>query len=588
MDLWTDKDLNDDQIDAVENDNNVFLVACPGSGKTRTLTYKIAYELSKITSLKKRILAITYTNAAANEIHERIESMGIDTTQLWIGTIHSFCLEWIIKPYGVYHSELKFGFRLINSHDTEKMLSELCITVGKKAITHYDCEHYFDSNGKNIKCTNYKRDKVIATLNAYHEQLSDNRQVDFELILWYSYQLISQHPAISKLLSNIFSYILIDEYQDTKNIMYHILASIWSAGNNQVNAFVVGDPNQAIFTSLGGYPIRVDELSKLAQLDFQQLELTRNYRNSERIVNFFSNFKVYGSQIFSYAEHKAYNSLVTFDTNTHKDNLAQEIKQLIDLNVDHYGISPNEICIVGPWWIHLASLTRRLVAIVPNHDFNGPGLTPFVRDPENIWYKVARLILTNSSPRMYVRRMRWATEIILFFQDAGVVVQSWKVRQFIRFVNSIDINEKDGLLYLKEFFVRIFQKYNLKIENYNVLVEHRNAFFDSSHERIQRLIREGYTYAGNVETFRRVFRQKSGITVSTIHGVKGAEFDTVIAFGILNDVVPHFNELDKSKSAKRLLYVIGSRARKNLHLIAEHGRNKTPTLELASLHYEYD
>jgi DNA helicase-2/ATP-dependent DNA helicase PcrA len=95
---WREGDLNQKQETAIWTDGNVFLIACPGSGKTRTLTYKIAYELSKITSSKKFIVAITYTHRAADEIHERIENLGVDTTQLWIGTIHSFCLEWIIKP----------------------------------------------------------------------------------------------------------------------------------------------------------------------------------------------------------------------------------------------------------------------------------------------------------------------------------------------------------------------------------------------------------------------------------------------------------------------------------------------------------
>ena len=79
-------------------------------------------------------------------------------------------------------------------------------------------------------------------------------------------------------------------------------------------------------------------------------------------------------------------------------------------------------------------------------------------------------------------------------------------------------------------------------------------------------------YAGDISTFRKVFDQKDGITVSTIHGVKGLEFDTVIAISLLEGMVPHFNDVNKEESAKKLLYVIASRARKNLHLISERGR----------------
>jgi superfamily I DNA/RNA helicase len=78
----------------------------------------------------------------------------------------------------------------------------------------------------------------------------------------------------------------------------------------------------------------------------------------------------------------------------------------------------------------------------------------------------------------------------------------------------------------------------------------------------------------DLETFRKVFRPKRGIVISTIHGVKGAEFDSVIAFGLLEDFVPHYTEppAEKEPIAKRLLFVIGSRARKNLYLISESGR----------------
>nr|WP_283093795.1 UvrD-helicase domain-containing protein [Burkholderia cenocepacia] len=98
--------MNDEQSEAVRDENSVFLVACPGSGKTRALTYKIAYELSRLQSKRQFIVALTYTHRAADEIHERIEGLGVDTSQLWIGTIHSFCLEWILKPYGIYEPAL--------------------------------------------------------------------------------------------------------------------------------------------------------------------------------------------------------------------------------------------------------------------------------------------------------------------------------------------------------------------------------------------------------------------------------------------------------------------------------------------------
>jgi DNA helicase-2/ATP-dependent DNA helicase PcrA len=126
--VWTRTELNDEQSEAVREENSVFLVACPGSGKTRTLTYKIAYELSRLPSKRQFIVALTYTHRAADEIHERIEGLGVNTSQLWIGTIHSFCLEWILKPYAIYEPALAHGFRIMDGHEQEKLLEALCRT----------------------------------------------------------------------------------------------------------------------------------------------------------------------------------------------------------------------------------------------------------------------------------------------------------------------------------------------------------------------------------------------------------------------------------------------------------------------------
>ena len=164
MFVWDKKDLNDDQVRAIEHPGSVFLIACPGSGKTRTLTYKIARLLSELKSDKKRVVAITYTHRAADEIHERIEQLGVDTSQLWIGTIHSFCLEWILKPYGIYHPALANGFRVINAHDTERMHDELCGAQQGIRINSFDCAYYFKPTGYVLTCRSTAKHAAITNV----------------------------------------------------------------------------------------------------------------------------------------------------------------------------------------------------------------------------------------------------------------------------------------------------------------------------------------------------------------------------------------------------------------------------------------
>ena len=593
MFIWKKSDLNDEQEAAIREDASVFLVACPGSGKTRTLSYKIASQLSKLQSSKQRVVAITYTHCAADEIQERIEILGVDTSQLWIGTIHSFCLEWVLKPYAVYHDALMYGFRVVNSHDTERILTELCRSYQDPSISYWDCNHYYTSGGLVLTCHANKHQNVARVLDEYHRLLLKNRQVDFELILRYAYELIAAQPSIRKLLSSLFSFVLIDECQDTKEIQYAILGTILKEG--KVGAFIVGDPNQAIFGSLGGYAITAEGFGAMSGIEFKKMELSRNYRSSRRIISCFENYHVTATAISPEAQHKDYPSLISFDPLISRDDLEAELVRLVRFNIEVAGIAPQEICILAPQWVHLARMTRLLVAALPELGFDGPGTVPFARDIDNFWYKLSKIVLTQASPHMYVRRMRWVGEVLRALRDAGVDTSQLNRRSLLKTCNSIVIVEEDGLSHLEQYFDKLFQYLGVDFRAFPSLSEHHVAFFQSSRARIERLRREGAAFIGEIDTFKKVFECRKGITVSTIHGVKGAEYDTVIAFALLEGMVPNFNEISPQESARKLLYVIGSRARKNLHLIAERGRMRggrrgeyQPTVVLADQKFNYD
>lgn len=593
MFVWNADDLNADQVKAIEQPGSVFLTACPGSGKTRTLTYKIARELSLLTSDKQRVVAITYTHRAADEIQERIEQLGVDTSQLWIGTIHSFCLEWILRPYAIYHPGLKHGFRVINAHDTERAHELLCTQHGGGLRT-FDCGHYFTSSGYVIACPDWKRAKVEALLQQYWAELRANRQVDFEMILDYAYQLVRDIPSISILLGSIFATVLVDEYQDTKEIQYAILAAIVKASKSKAKAFIVGDPNQAIYGSLGGYAITPAEFSALSGVSFTEMDLSVNYRSSDRIVSYFENFNQLTSKISAGGKYKSFASAISYDYSTNRTALVAEVVRLIRYNVETIGIAPSEVCIVGPQWLPLAGMTRHLVSALPDYSFSGPGMVPFARDIDNFWYKLSRMILTEASPQLYIRRSRWAGEVIAALDLAGINTASITRKSLLRASNAIVSAETDGLKYLLECFDALFVALGIDRTSSPMLVEHYEAFVEGSQRRIERLVADGATAIAEVAMFRKVFDEKTGITVSTIHGVKGAEFEVVIAFGLLEGMVPHFNEDDKIAAANKLLYVICSRAKKNLHLISEAGRRRgqnnvyQPTDILLACSFGYD
>lgn len=595
MFTWPKGALNGEQEDAIAETESVFLVACPGSGKTRVLTYKTALELSKLGSSKQFVVAITYTHRAADEIHERIEGLGVDTSRLWIGTIHSFCLEWILKPYGIYHDGLKHGFRVIDTHEREKLLESLCAPYKYPKVTVWDCEFYFDESGYCLSShKKWLHDSVNEVLEAYFETLRETRQIDFELILFRAYELIQKHSEIALILSRLFSFILVDEYQDTKRIQYSIIASILKAGQGSTRGFLVGDPNQAIFQSLGGFAIDFEDFKAMAGIPMKLFALSKNYRSSERIISYFGNYNLHDTLIEAAAVDKAFPSLVSFDDTIPKDALEIELARLIRYNIETLGIPPHEVCVLAPQWVHLASMTRRLVAAMPEYSFDGPGMVPFARDIDNFWYKVSKLALTDASPGMYVRRLRWAGDVLRDLDVQGLDVSAITRKSLLRECNAIRLAETAGLDYLRAFFEELFMRLGIDFRMFAVLVEHHEAFFASSQVKMDRLVKDGVEFIGDVVTFKKVFQARTGIVVSTIHGIKGAEFDAVIAYALLEGLVPNSSDPNGQDSAMKLLYVIGSRARKNLHLIAERGRHKwnkdeyQTTQQLAACVFDYD
>jgi DNA helicase-2/ATP-dependent DNA helicase PcrA len=598
MFIWEKGVLNPQQEKAILDDRSILIVACPGSGKTKTLTYKIAYELSRLRSEREFIVAITYTNIAAEEIKERIELLGVDISQLWIGTIHSFCLEWILRPYALYLDELKFGFRILNAHESEELISKLCAPYKRQKVTYYDCGFVAKTSGIFLTCLDTaKHASIKIILQQYFTILKQNHQIDFEQILYYSFKLLNEKNVISSILSKLFPYILVDEYQDTKEIQYHIISSILAANNGKSRTLIVGDPNQSIYESLGGFPMTQQEIEVLLKFPLVQHELSSNYRSSEKIIKYFDCYRSFENSVIAAGLNKDYKSVITFNDTVKKADLIEEIVKLILYNVYDKGISPNEICVAAPQWVHLASLTRNLMVKLPDFNFDGPGMAPFSRDIDNFWYKLSRIALTEPSPHLYMKRIRWSKEILYELNVAGVNVDHLTPKLFLKFCNSIEIDEDKGLAYLENLFSQVLEYLKIRITTFKTLHEHYNSFFDSSKSRIEKLRKEGNEFIGTIESFRKVFKQRGGITVSTIHGVKGQEYDTMIGFALLEDYVPHFKDPKGQENSKKLLYVLSSRARKNLHLISERGRLKPygsppqeykTTIQLNLNKYDYD
>lgn len=354
------KNLNEKQRYVCEKEENFLLTACPGSGKTRTITHRLAYLQEKYAPSTKLNVAITYTSRAANEVISRLENMGVEPTTIWAGTIHQFCMHFIIRPYAMYSDRLRKGYRIINEYITLQYVEEIRIFLGIK------------------KCHGLKEYLAYDQIRAlYNKKIEENKEIDFDMILKLSLELLKNNSFIAENISNIVRSIHIDEYQDTNPIQYEIL-SILIKENQDINILFVGDPNQAIYSNLGGLAKSENEISEQFNLDFISYRLDGCYRSPQKLIDYYSNFAVCKEDIITLCDSNSNQTdcIIKYNTNTNYNDLANKIAYILKERLLS-GIKEEQICIVAPQWHHLTEITKSLRILLPDIKFDSPSVSPF-------------------------------------------------------------------------------------------------------------------------------------------------------------------------------------------------------------------
>lgn len=595
--------LNSEQQIVVDTEENILLVACPGSGKTHTLIHKVARELSKIDTHRKFVIAITYTNNAADEMKKRLDNLGIDTDQLWVGTIHKFCLDWIIQPYSIYDDSIPPNFAIANETYMYRILCEIHPGFSrdniKKLMEGIESHRLnkYESILRNLLPPNYETN-IWRNINKYLDNLRLNRLLDFQGILESSYNLLCENKFISRNIQSMVSFFAVDEYQDMNAIHYLIVSEIFKDSKN-TNMFIVGDPNQAIFSSLGGVALDIDDINRLTGKSFKRFELSRNYRSSESVVEYSKKYMVQPMSMSAVGKDKNYKSNIYYhnfqNIKINSENIGSYILNIIEENVN-VGVSEEEICILVPQNFLAKSLAREFLRNEQNINFDFFGLTPFVKGDDSIWSFLSRIALTEPSPGRYVQRLLWARNILNILIEENFLVDEEICPSDILYISneiSKSLAERyvdDSLIFdfLNGFFDSFLSRVNIFLGPDNPITLQKNMLLEeleSSLNKFKENFEEsGSTYQGQrpvddgtVGYYRSILANMDrGVKLTTIHKSKGEEYDTVILFGALDGYMPHKNipESQREESAKKLLYVASSRARKNLWIIAEK-REKT-------------
>ncbi|GAX39030.1 ATP-dependent helicase [Nodularia sp. NIES-3585] len=288
--------LNDNQRSAVEWDSGPLLIlAGPGSGKTKVLTYRIAQLLDKSPGKTFKILGLTFTNKAATEMRERLKQLVPNTGgRTLLTTFHSFCAD-ILRQHGS-HVGLKPNFTILSQElDREAFLDEVIEEVSneigtkpfssKQLLPMINCllEFYiYPEKAEDFLISKQIKDaKVIASIySAYRRKAISKNQLYFSTLIAETINLLENKPAICKLIQRTYTHTCVDEFQDTNLSQYRILKYLLKA--DSPNLFVVADDDQIIYQWNGASPERLEELRK----DFMvsEIQLPENYRCPPEVI----------------------------------------------------------------------------------------------------------------------------------------------------------------------------------------------------------------------------------------------------------------------------------------------------------------
>jgi len=546
--------LNDKQRHVAYNcPGNTIVSASPGSGKTRTLVARAQHKLETLPA-HKALALITFTNAGADEIAERLV---IKEHNVFIGTIHRFCLEFILRPFGwLYDWERP---RIITNDELLEFveLNQKTITFGNSPLDEINLIKR-NVNGEldlDVDWSNARALEYVAEL--YFAFLQSKKAIDFNEILYRSYKIVSENPFVVNSLANKFYEISIDEFQDTNIFQYEIFRIINT--KNVSTFFMVGDEKQRIYRFAGAMDNAFTQASGEFNTPIEILEVT--YRSTQNIINAYSALFGNHPNLQNESEYKDEDipiSVVETQNANHNDTVQRTIEFLLNANVPLH-----EIAILSTRWQDALLISR---ALRNRYRVVGLGALPH-RHVNNSTFSllrsVCRFMYSNTVRNIrIIKRNIELHDLENGFGLSEVQINGLCNNLIFKF-SGIDKNLvlEDGMLIFKEIF---------------------DDAFKISHEtflEILQMVDEEEKPHWTTERYMETLSGVAGITVNTIHQAKGLEYDAVILNSINENRLPYQQLIDRStwtyspltpesiEDGRTLLYVGISRAKVFLSIL---------------------
>ena len=603
------KGLNDKQYEAVINTEGACLIiAGAGSGKTKVLTHKIAYLMQEKNVLPWNILAITFTNKAANEMKERIVGLVGDAAQdIWMGTFHSICVR-ILRKF-IDRIGFESSFIIFDTSDQRTMIKGCLkdLNIDDKMFTDRSVQAEI-SNAKNQMLDpeqysvqangDFRREKIATIYELYQKRLKENNAIDFDDIINYTIKILSENEDVLDYYANKFKYVLVDEYQDTNKAQFTLISLFASVHGNIT---VVGDSDQSIYAFRGADISNILNFEK----DFKNakiIKLEQNYRCTGNILEaansvIKNNESKYKKKLWT--ENEEGNLPKVYSAENEYDEGSFIVEQINRLRREEY-FKYSDFAIL----YRMNTQSRAIEDILRREDIPYKiigGLKFYERKEIKDIISYLRLI-QNPSDNLSLKRIinepkrgigKTSLENIETLANQNSISMYEVIKNADQYgLNRVFINSREFISVIEELrakkddlVISELIKQTLKKTGYTKALEDENTV--EAENRIENLeefltvamefeeesadnglseFLEGITLSSDIDNMEET---DETVTLMTLHSAKGLEFPVVFLVGMEEGIFPGYKSISEQKELeeeRRLCYVGITRAKQYLFL----------------------
>lgn len=546
---------DDMQFAAYKAVNNTVVIAGPGSGKTTVLTLKVMQLLAEMIYPPRGLACLTYSTEAAREFKSRLVKLGLEKRKnVFLGTVHSFCLSEIIAPFASLYPQYKIPLpiRIISETEKDRLFNSQNYE-GTPKLIDVDKERTRNIKGiSRVAIESY--DIALKAAISFEELLMQNGYLDFISMVKKSVELIKNEPYVRKALEAKYPWIIVDEYQDLGKPLHELILTLLNL--TRIKVFAVGDADQSIYDFQGAAPDYLIELSQ--RQDVSCIQLKNNYRSSQTIVDASEYILKSSRGYIASGKLRDYHAKLEFIecSKGMDEQYERVIEQISRFHTD--GIPYHEIAVLVGNNKQVAELAQEcskqnIPAYIARQTFR---LTDLI-----IWIQnCAKWVSDKNSVSFDEICLTWKS----FISQKWIIDENdyFLLKRTILQALTASMVYKDNLLdwlyYLdKEVgIVSAFtdsERYPDELDNFNKLLE--TAQRHDTQLTIKFLTRLGIP--------------ENQVVLTTRHSSKGLEFDVVILPGMEKDSFPSYydNTPRKLAEARRLCFVSVSRARKACILV---------------------